>query len=70
MKIGQQINFIVINKQANSLYSLIADGKYRNTTLGRDKWKKLIGAEASLPTFSLSPGFKSRINKVSLILQC
>ena len=29
MKIGQQINFIVINKQANSLYSLIADGQYR-----------------------------------------
>jgi len=27
MKIGQQINFIVINKQANSLYSLIADGQ-------------------------------------------
>ena len=26
MKIGQQIRFIVINKEANSLYSLIADG--------------------------------------------
>ena len=36
MKIGQQINFIVINKQANSLYSLIADGQYRNTSLGRN----------------------------------
>jgi len=35
MKIGQQINLIVINKQANSLYSLIADGQYRATSLGR-----------------------------------
>ena len=48
MKIGQQIRFIVINKQANSLYSLIADGQYRNTSLGRDTWKSLIGSEASL----------------------
>ena len=48
MKIGQQINFIVINKQANSLYSLIADGKYRATSLGRDTWKTLIGSQASL----------------------
>ena len=48
MKIGQQFNFIVINKTADSLYSLIADGKYRATSLGRDTWKKLIGSEASL----------------------
>ena len=27
---------------ASSLYSLIADGKYRQTHLGRDKWKSLI----------------------------
>ena len=49
MKIGQQIRFTVVNKQANSLHSLIADGKYRATSLGRKKWKKLIGSEASLP---------------------
>ena len=36
MNIGQQIRFIVINKQANSLYSLIADGEYRATSLGRN----------------------------------
>ena len=48
MKIGQQIKFIVINKQANSLYSLIADGQYRHTSLGLDTWKSLIGSEASL----------------------
>jgi len=48
MKIGQQINFIVITRQATSLYSLIADGKYRPTTVGRNTWKKLIGPPASL----------------------
>jgi len=48
MKIGQQVKFILINKQAKSLYSLIADGQYRNTSLGRDTWKTLIGSQASL----------------------
>jgi len=48
MKVGQQTNFIVINKQANSLYSLIADGQYRATSLGRNMWKTLIGSQASL----------------------
>ena len=48
MKIGQQIKFIVINQQANSLYSLISDGQYRRTSLGRDTWKSLIGSKASL----------------------
>ena len=30
------------------MYSLIADGQYRNTSLGRDTWKLLIGSDASL----------------------
>ena len=47
MKINQQINFIVVNKQATSLYSLIADGQYRATSLGRNTWKTLIGSQAS-----------------------
>ena len=59
MKIGQQINFTVVNKQANSLYSLIADGNYRNTSLGRDKWKKLIGSEASLQVNCNKEGFNA-----------
>ncbi|XP_078351711.1 uncharacterized protein LOC144636386 isoform X1 [Oculina patagonica] len=57
MKIGQQINFIVINKQADSLYSLIADGQYRATSLGRNTWKKLIGSEASLQHNCNKEGF-------------
>jgi len=57
MKIGHQINFIVINKQANSLYSLIADVQYRTTSLGRNTWKKLIGSEASLQRNCNKKGF-------------
>ena len=48
MKIDQQVNFITITKQASSLFTLIADGKYRNTSLARDTWKTLIGSQASL----------------------
>ena len=59
MKIGQQIKFIVINKQANSLYSLIADGKYRATSLGRDTWKTLIGSQSSLQYNCNKEGFNA-----------
>ena len=57
MKIGEQIRFIVINMKASSLYSLIADKKYRNTSLGRDTWKKLVGSEASLQVYCNTEGF-------------
>ena len=64
MKIGQKINFIIVNKQADSLYSLIADGQYRATSLGRDAtslgrdtWKKLIGSQASLQPNCNKEGF-------------
>ena len=60
MKIGQQIKFIVINQQANSLYSLIADGQYRSTSLGRDTWKSLIGSGASLQIKCNREGFNAK----------
>ncbi|KAL9953754.1 hypothetical protein ACROYT_G041217 [Oculina patagonica] len=59
IKIGHQINFIVVNKQANSLYSLIADGQYRATSLGRNTWKTLIGSQASLQTNCNKEGFNA-----------
>ena len=59
MKIGQQIKFVVINKQANSLYSLIADGQYRPTSLGRNTWKTLIGSQASLQLNCNKEGFNA-----------
>ena len=42
MKVGEVTKFFVLNQKASSLYALIADGKYRKTSLGRDEWKKLI----------------------------
>ena len=59
MKIGQQIKFLVIKKQANSLYALIADGKYRTTSLGRNTWKTLIGSQASFQTNCNKEGFNA-----------
>ncbi|XP_022777551.1 uncharacterized skeletal organic matrix protein 5-like [Stylophora pistillata] len=59
MKIGHQLRFIVINRHANSLYSLIADGKYRATSLGRNAWKWLIGSQASLQPYCNREGFNS-----------
>ncbi|XP_073249538.1 uncharacterized skeletal organic matrix protein 5-like [Porites lutea] len=60
MKIGNQVNSIVINKQANSLRSLIADGIYRSTSLGRHTWKQLIGQQASLQRYCNKEGFNSQ----------
>ncbi|KAM7444556.1 hypothetical protein ABFA07_006850 [Porites harrisoni] len=57
MKIGQQFKSVVINHQAKSLYSLIADGKYRATSLERNTWKKLIGSRASLQPNCNKEGF-------------
>ena len=59
MKIGQQVNFITINKQASSLFTLIADGQYRATFLGRNSWKKLVGSEASLQRNCDKEGFNA-----------
>ena len=59
MKAGEKMNFFVINKNANSLYSLIADGQYRATSLGRGTWKTLIGPEASLQSNCNREGFNS-----------
>ena len=59
MKIGHQIKFTVINVHANSLYSLIADGHYRATSLGRNMWKTLIGSQASLQHNCNKEGFNA-----------
>ena len=59
MKIDEHIKFIVINKEAQSLHSLIADGQYRNTSLGRETWKSLIGSEGSLQPNCNKEGFNA-----------
>ena len=59
MKYGQQIRFIVVDKQADSLYSLIADDQHRATSLSREKWKSLIGPEGSLQLHCNIQGFNA-----------
>ncbi|XP_066025931.1 uncharacterized skeletal organic matrix protein 5-like [Pocillopora verrucosa] len=59
MKINNTLKFIVINRHANSLFSLIADGKYRATSLGRNTWKSLIGSRASLQRNCRKEGFNA-----------
>ncbi|XP_022809398.1 uncharacterized skeletal organic matrix protein 5-like [Stylophora pistillata] len=65
MKTAKRTKFIVINKQADSLHSLIADGKYRNTSLGRDTWKTLIGSKGSLQPHCNREGFNAVSDKGS-----
>ena len=57
MKFDHENRFIAFNKTASSLYSLIADGKYHNTSLGRNTWKALIGSQASVQTNCNREGF-------------
>ncbi len=59
MRLDGQTEFIVINKNASSLYSLIADGIYRATSLGRNTWKTLIGSQASLQPNCNKEGFNA-----------
>ena len=56
---NQPVKFLVISKSGTSVYSLIADGQYRPTSLGRDKWKTLIGSEASLQPNCNKEGFNA-----------
>ena len=42
-----------------SLYSLIADGQYRHTTLGPGTWKTLVGSQASLQPHCTKEGFSA-----------
>ena len=57
MRNGPSRRFVVIQQSANSLYALIADGKYRAASLGRNKWKSLVGPQALLQANCNKEGF-------------
>lgn len=59
MRIGQQVKFLPVDMKASSLHSLIAGGVFQETSLGRDKWKSLIGSDASLQTGCNREGFNA-----------
>ena len=48
-----------MSKQADSLYSVIADGKYQATSLGSDKWKTLVGSKTNLQLLCNKEGFNA-----------
>ena len=46
MKNEENLKAFSFSYPASSLYSLIADGEYRQTHLGRNKWKSLISGSS------------------------
>ena len=46
MKYNGNLKAFSFSYPASSLYDLIADGKYRQTHLGRNKWKSLIAGSS------------------------
>ena len=42
MKVGTTTRWIVITLEATSPYSLIADGEYRNRSIGKNTWRSLL----------------------------
>ncbi|XP_015772209.1 PREDICTED: uncharacterized skeletal organic matrix protein 5-like [Acropora digitifera] len=61
MRSGSTTRFAVIRRSANSLYALIADGIYRAFSLGRNKWKSLVGPQGSLQTNCNKEGFNVEV---------
>jgi hypothetical protein len=46
MKYGGRLRAFSFSYPASSLYDLIADGKYRQTRVGRTQWKSLISGSS------------------------
>ena len=59
MKVGNDLNFVNVSYSASSLYSLIADGKYQETNIGRKIWKSLITG-SSLQNNCNQEGFNTK----------
>ena len=60
MKYNGDLRAFSFSYPASSLYSLIADGNYRPTNLGRNTWKGLISG-SSLQRNCNKEGFNARI---------
>ena len=58
MKYNGNLKAFSFSYPASSLYSLIRDGNYRQTHLGRNKWKSLISG-SSLQRYCNREGFNA-----------
>ena len=56
MTVNNDTRWMMLDCEASSLYSVVADGNYRNTTAGRAAWKSLI-AGSSLQPYCNQEGF-------------
>ncbi|XP_062511168.1 collagen alpha-1(XI) chain-like [Corticium candelabrum] len=59
MKVAGTIRWITYSYNASSLYSLIADGQYRRTSIGETKWRSLL-PRSSLQRNCNREGFNTR----------
>jgi len=53
MRVGGETKWVSIDKQAISLYSLLADNRYKGTNIGRDKWKSLLSESSLQPNCNM-----------------
>ena len=49
MKVRGITKWIVLHHKARSLFNEIADGAFRETSVGKDKWKSLLNGSCLLP---------------------
>ena len=66
MKYEENLKAFSFSYSASSLYSLIADGEYRKTNLGRNKWKWLISG-STLQYNCNKEGFNSGSTRDSIV---
>ncbi|XP_062500112.1 uncharacterized skeletal organic matrix protein 5-like [Corticium candelabrum] len=59
MKVDGTMRWITFSYSASSLYSLIADGNYRGTSIGENKWRSLLPT-SSLQQHCNREGFNTR----------
>ena len=63
----EDTKWIELSYAASSLYSLITDGKYRQTYLGRSQWESLISG-SSLQEHCNKEGFNIHVKQINLRL--
>ena len=68
MKENDVTNWIIVNYNATSLYSVIADGNYRKTNAGRAEWISLING-AQLQSKCSKEGFNVKCSSHNLKLR-
>ena len=59
MQVGSTTRWITFSYKASSLFSLTSTGSHKATNLGRNKWKSLIGSQASLQPNCNQEGFNN-----------